>query len=594
MKKLLNQPEHLIDEMGAGIALTYPNLNFNQRFHFFVTRALNPDHVTIMSGGGSGHEPAHAGYIGTGMLDVAVCGDVFASPTQIQIYEAIKASQSPRGTLLIINNYSGDIMNFLNAAEMAKHDGIEVDYVKVDDDIAVQDSLYTVGRRGVAGTVFVEKTAGAAAARGASLAQVKAAAEEAIRNVKTLGFALSSCTVPAKGTQTFTLAENEMEYGVGIHGEPGIQREPIMSADELAHRMVPPLLHELAQDAPDSEATPSTTQSVAVMVNGMGSTPLMELYVFAQAVISELHRHGVSTYRLFTGNYMTSIDMLGASVTLLKMSDHLRSLLDDPSTAPAFRIDEPMGPLPTTSLSYENSTHKMSHLSHDPSSPRMSATCITRENIMFMVATMARCALENEVAFCELDSYAGDGDFGMSIASGFRELQTHWDDLVTNHSATIGDFLTACGSLIIEHCGGASGPIWGSAFYAAGSKSNNAQSLTLLEFAHLMQASVEAIQATGERSFGRGARLGDKTLIDALIPYANSLMKDARHNITCREALKNGANAAVLGARSTADMVAHMGRAGTVGQRSLGYEDAGAHALGVLFSAIAAALEPLE
>ena len=222
LKKIINRPEDVVSDMGAGIALAYPELEFDRTYHFVKKREIAQYKVTLISGGGSGHEPAHAGYVGRGMLDVAVCGDVFASPSQVQVYEAIKAARSEKGTLLIIKNYSGDVMNFTNAAELAREDGIDVDFVKVDDDIAVQDSLYTVGRRGVAGTVLVHKVAGAAAEAGESLAGVKAAAEEAIANLKTIGFALSSCTVPAKGTPTFDIAEDEMEYGVGIHVDPVI------------------------------------------------------------------------------------------------------------------------------------------------------------------------------------------------------------------------------------------------------------------------------------------------------------------------------------------------------------------------------------
>ena len=221
MKKIMNRPETLVYEMCKGIELAHPEIEFLEKFKVLKKKEINASKVTLISGGGSGHEPAHAGFIGSGLLDAAVCGDVFASPSQIQVYQAIKETASEAGTLLIIKNYSGDMMNFKNAAHLANEDGLKVDYVKVDDDIAVQDSLYTVGRRGVAGTLFVHKIAGAMAERGANLEAVKAAAEKAALNVRTIGFALSSCTVPAKGSPTFEIGEGEMEYGVGIHGEPG-------------------------------------------------------------------------------------------------------------------------------------------------------------------------------------------------------------------------------------------------------------------------------------------------------------------------------------------------------------------------------------
>ncbi len=238
MKKIINKPETLVMEMCNGIAMAHPELEFVRKYKVMKKKEINKNKVSLISGGGSGHEPAHAGFIGKGMLDAAVCGDVFASPSQIQIYKAIKATASEKGTLLIIKNYSGDMMNFKNAAYLASEDGIKVDYVKVDDDIAVEDSLYTVGRRGVAGTVLVHKIAGAAAELGLSLEEVKSIAEKAIANVRSLGFALSSCTVPAKRTPTFQLGEDEIEFGVGIHGEPGIVREKIATADELAKKLL--------------------------------------------------------------------------------------------------------------------------------------------------------------------------------------------------------------------------------------------------------------------------------------------------------------------------------------------------------------------
>ena len=218
MKKLINDPTTVVREMCAGIVLAHPELEMDVKYKVIHKKELNKGKVTLISGGGSGHEPAHAGFVGKGMLDAAVCGDVFASPSQIQVYKAIQQTASDAGTLLIIKNYSGDIMNFRNAAFLAQEDGINVDYVKVDDDIAVKDSLYTVGRRGVAGTVFVHKIAGAAAEAGKTLAEVKEIAEKAAASVKSIGFAFTSCTVPAKGTPTFELGEDEMEYGVGIHG----------------------------------------------------------------------------------------------------------------------------------------------------------------------------------------------------------------------------------------------------------------------------------------------------------------------------------------------------------------------------------------
>lgn len=578
MKKIINRPESVVIELLNGLVYANPELSLDSKYKVITRRTKNPDKVNLISGGGSGHEPAHAGLVGRGMLDAAVCGDVFASPSQIQIYQAIKSTASTKGNLLIIKNYSGDMMNFRNAAYLAAEDGLLVDYVKVDDDIAVQDSLYTVGRRGVAGTVFVHKIAGAAAELGLDLAAVKAAAEKTVRNMRSLGFAYTSCTVPAKGTPTFTLGEQEMEYGVGIHGEPGIQREKTISADELAKRMTASLLADLK--VANGEGT-----EAALLINGFGATPLQELYILTQSVARELKESGVSVLKTWVGNYMTSIDMAGASVSILVLDEELKKLLAEPCNTPALTLSGPLEPCRFHEIS---SPLHAGQVSPGVVLPTEAAVIqnesLSVDNVIYAIDRMAACIIKNEVPFCELDSHAGDGDFGMSVAKGFRQLKREWNALVTNNQASIGDFLEACSLVIMENCGGASGPIWGSAFRAAGRYARGKASLSLGEFAEMMQAAVTGIQKTGERSFGRGAGVGDKTLMDALIPFADSLSADAQLNKTFREAFHQGAIAARAGAESTKLIVARMGRAGTVGERSLGYPDAGAHAIGVIIT----------
>ncbi|HIW21780.1 MAG TPA: dihydroxyacetone kinase subunit DhaK [Candidatus Dorea intestinavium] len=584
MKKIINSPEQLVLEMCSGIALTNPELELISKYKILKKKKINKDKVSIISGGGSGHEPAHAGYIGKGMLDAAVCGDVFASPSQIQIYQAIKAVAGEKGVLLVIKNYSGDIMNFKNAAAMAKEDGIKVDYVKVDDDIAVKDSLYTVGRRGVAGTVFVHKIAGAAAEAGKSLEEVKRIAEEAASKVRSIGFAFSPCTVPAKGSPTFILEEDEMEYGVGIHGEPGIRREKLVSADELAKRMIASLSKELELKEKEGE-------QVALMVNGFGGTPLMELYILNQAIQRELAKQKTRVYRCFVGNFMTSIEMAGASVSLLKVEEgsKIEELLDAPCHTLGLQVDGPVEKITYVDYldkSIEKNEIKEKVLSSEASLIKEN---ITIENMQFILQVMTESILKNEVPFCELDAHAGDGDFGMSIAKGFRELKKEWNSIVSQESLTIGKLLSESSLIIMEYCGGASGPIWGSAFRAAGKTVGEKETLAIEDFAEMMQAAVKAIQTTGERSFGRGAVVGDKTLIDALIPCANS-WSTLDNSCDFIEAFKMGAKAAIKGAKATEEFSAKMGRAGTVGDRSIGYPDAGAYALGVIFTDITESL----
>ncbi len=576
MKKIINDPLTVVREMCAGIVEAHPELTMDVKFKIIHKKELNKGKVTLISGGGSGHEPAHAGFVGKGMLDAAVCGDVFASPSQIQVYQAIRQTASDAGTLLIIKNYSGDIMNFRNAAFLAQEDGITVDYVKVDDDIAVKDSLYTVGRRGVAGTVFVHKIAGAAAEAGKSLAEVKAVAEKTAANVKSIGFALTSCTVPAKGTPTFDIGEGEMEYGVGIHGEPGIRRESIAPAAELASRMVEALSQELALQG---------KERVAVLVNGFGATPLMELYLFNHAVMKELAKKGVIIARIFVGNYMTSIDMAGASLSILKLDEELEGYLNAPSDAPAFKVSGPANPAQLLDLEQAAPAGEANYGIETPADYAVVGKELTLKNVMYMVDAMCESAIRNEVPFCELDSHAGDGDFGMSIAKGFRQLKAEWKAIVAEQKDIAG-FLNACSLVIMENCGGASGPIWGSAFRAAGRSAQGKETLSVSDFAELMQAAVSGIQATGERSFGRGAVVGDKTLIDALVPCADAWTEYAGKGTSWKAGLEAGAEAAMAGAKSTEKIAARMGRAGTVGERSIGWADAGAYGLAVIFADI--------
>lgn len=584
MKKIINKPETFVPEMCNGIAMAHPEIEFIQKYKIMKKKVIDQKKVSLISGGGSGHEPAHAGFVGKGMLDAAVCGDVFASPSQIQIYQAIRHTASEKGTLLIIKNYSGDMMNFKNAAYLAEEDGIKVDYIKVDDDIAVQDSLYTVGRRGVAGTVLVHKIAGAAAEKGKELEEVKKVAQKAADNVRSIGFAFTSCTVPAKGTPTFEIDDDEMEYGVGIHGEPGIKREKILSADELADRMVEALLEDL-------KINNNSKEEIALLINGFGGTPLQELYLFNNSVRKKLNEKDVKVSAVFVGNYMTSIDMAGASVSILKLDDELKELLLCKSEAPGFKVGKYIEPAQYTEVKLPDSDDKdvSFEVETNQSYAKIAEDTITVNNMMYIVDKMSESIIRNEVPFCELDSHAGDGDFGMSVAKGFRQLKREWKEIIAEENMTMGSFLDKCSLVIMEYCGGASGPIWGSAFRAAAKYVGDVYSINKSQFAEMMQEAVKGIQMTGERSFGRGAVVGDKTLIDALVPCADSWSEKA-NELNMKELFIIGADAARDGAKATEKIVARMGRAGTVGERSIGYPDAGAYGLGVVFTEISSCL----
>lgn len=328
MKKFINAVDKVEDQMIQGMVKAYPQYVRKLDCGNVVVRANKKEgKVALISGGGSGHEPAHGGYVGEGMLDAAVAGAVFTSPTPDQVYEGIKAIATDAGVLMVIKNYTGDVMNFEMAADMARDEGIKVAQVVVNDDVAVKDSLYTVGRRGVAGTVFVHKIAGAMAETGAGLDAVQAVAQKVIDNVRTMGAAIEPCTVPAAGKPGFELAEDEMEVGIGIHGEPGTHREKILTADEITDKL-------LAQILADIDYTGS---EVAVMINSSGATPLMELFIINNRVADVLAEKGVKVYKTFVGEFMTSIEMAGFSISLLKLDDQLKGLLDAKADTPGFK-----------------------------------------------------------------------------------------------------------------------------------------------------------------------------------------------------------------------------------------------------------------
>lgn len=328
MKKIINDVSLVEDQMIQGLVKAHPQYLRKLDCGNVVVRAQKKQgKVALISGGGSGHEPAHAGYVGKGMLDAAVAGAVFTSPTPEPIYEGIKAVAADAGVLMVIKNYTGDVMNFEMAGEMAQMEGIDVKQVIVNDDVAVKDSLYTVGRRGVAGTVFVHKIAGAKAEEGASLEEVQAVAQKVIDNVRTMGMAIQPCTVPASGKPGFELTDEEMEVGIGIHGEPGTHREALRSADEIVDMLMEKILADIDYSG----------REVAVMVNGSGATPLMELYIINNRVHDILTEKGIKVYKTLVGNYMTSIEMAGFSISLLRLDEELKALLDAEADTPAYK-----------------------------------------------------------------------------------------------------------------------------------------------------------------------------------------------------------------------------------------------------------------
>lgn len=330
MKKIINKPECVLEDMLQGLVYAHPeHLEKIEEANVIIRRNKKENKVALLSGGGSGHEPAHAGYVGYGMLDGAVCGEVFTSPTPDQVYEGIKSVDNGKGVLLVVKNYTGDIMNFDMAKEMAEMEDIKVETVVVNDDVAVEDSLYTAGRRGIAGTVFVHKIAGALAERGEELSNVKRVADKVVENVSSMGMALSSCIVPAAGKANFELGEDEVEIGMGIHGEPGTHREKISTADSVVDHLMDKILSNMDLKKNDE---------VAVMVNGLAATPFMELYIVNKRIHEVLAEKAVKIHKTFVGEFMTSLEMAGFSISVLKLDEELKELLDEKADTPALKV----------------------------------------------------------------------------------------------------------------------------------------------------------------------------------------------------------------------------------------------------------------
>ncbi|MGF0116312.1 dihydroxyacetone kinase subunit DhaK [Promicromonospora sp. Marseille-Q5078] len=323
MKKLLDDPADAVTDSLTGFGLAHADLVEVHTEPVYVSRAGGPvpGKVGLVSGGGAGHEPLHAGFVGDGMLDAAVPGAVFTSPTPDQIVPAVLGADSGAGVVAIVKNYTGDVLNFETAVELVEAEGSQVATILVNDDVAVEDSLYTAGRRGVAGTVCVEKIAGAAAARGDDLGAVTEVAGRVVANVRSMGVALTACTVPHVGKPSFDLPDDEVEIGIGIHGEPGRRRVPFTGVTEITRSLLDPVADDLGLDGGDD---------VLLFVNGMGGTPLSELYVVYGRARGLLEERGVTVSRSLVGNYVTSLEMQGASITLLRLDDELRELWDAP------------------------------------------------------------------------------------------------------------------------------------------------------------------------------------------------------------------------------------------------------------------------
>jgi len=565
MKKLINDVSQVVPDMLKGLVALNPHLALLQNKTIVVradaAQAAARGEVALISGGGAGHEPAHGGYVGAGMLSAAVAGEVFTSPSTDAVLDAIRAVAGPAGVLLIVKNYTGDRLNFGLAAEIARAEGIPVEMVIVADDVALSAHGQHAGRRGLAGTVLVHKIAGAAAAQGASLAEVAQVARDAVAALATMGVALSPCTVPAAGKPGFTLADNEIEWGLGIHGEPGIERGALVPADAIVARLLKQIAGDLKLQRGDR---------VALLVNNLGGTPASELDIVADAALRDLSTRGVEVERAWAGTFLSALDMAGVSLTVLRVDDRRLGLLDAAALTSAWPTlgghlaKTPVKPAPPAP--------------HAKRSDRMSADARLRR----VIEAVCTCLTGAEDVLTDMDQRVGDGDLGISMARAAQGIRDEIDEWPTeNDPAAV---LRAMSATIRRVVGGTSGPLYAILLMRAAATLDSAKIKDARAWSAAFSAAVEGVSELG------GAHPGDRTMIDALHPAAQVLQAalDAGKN---QEAAINAAvEAAVQGAAQTASMTPRRGRSSYLGDRALGFADPGAHAVALWLAAVRDAL----
>lgn len=567
MKKFINRPEDVVNEMLEGLVVLNPDL-VRLSGHKVVARAdeeaVRKRQVALISGGGSGHEPAHAGYVGAGMLSAAVAGEVFTSPDSDSVYAAIKAVAGPPGALLIVKNYTGDRLNFGVAAETARSEGIPVEMILVNDDIALAKKEGKTGARGIAGTVLVHKIVGAAAAEGKSLIDVTAIGKAAIASLATMGVSLSAGTSPAVGKPSFELGDDEMELGLGIHGEPGLVRTRLRPADEVVEM----LLSEILQQGRFGHE-----KRVAVMVNNLGATTPMELAIVARQAVTLLRKQAFLVERLYAGTLLSSLDMAGISISVLGVDDDMLRRLDAPTTASGWPNFAKRSP--------GNATQQLT-VSTPEDAIAAGVPARTDRGVATGRAIEAACAalIAAEPELTEMDRVTGDGDLGANMkraASAVRNAIVSYplDDLAAT--------LKRIGHTLRRELGGSSGPLYGVLFLRAGSVLERSSGLS--ESQRYIQSFEEGVAAVSELG---GARPGDRTMLDALTPFVNVL----RNAGVSGEAFRAAVTAAQRGAEETAGMEPRAGRSSYLGARVLGHPDPGAMAVAIWLNAVSAALFP--
>eukprot|EP00250_Pteridium_aquilinum_P006017 c16012_g1_i1 orf=556-2322(-) len=549
--RLINDPNDVVTELIEGMVETYPHLQYLNGFPevkvVLQADAVRGTHdkVAVISGGGSGHEPAHAGFVGKGMLTAAVCGDIFASPSVTAVLAAIRAVTGPPGCLLIVKNYTGDRLNFGLAAEQAKAEGFKVEMVIVGDDCALPPPRGIAGRRGLAGTLFVHKVAGSAADAGLSLAEVTAEAEKVADLVGTMGVALSVCTIPGQVTSD-RLDSGKMELGLGIHGEPGAVVVDIQPVDIVVTHVLKQILSLDTQYVPIKRGS-----RVGLMVNGLGATPVMELMIVAGKAVATLQLdYGLAVERVYTGSFMTSLDMKGFSLSVLKVDDSILSRLDSPTQAPAWPVAV-AGPRPQTTIPVDipqgPSTLDLTPCRPEELSPQ-------GQVLEIAIQAGAEAVVKLKDALNDWDSKVGDADCGTMMCKGamaiLEDLKKHYP--LNDAAETVNEI----GVSIRRVMGGTSGVLYDIFCKAAYTclKENSTTIVSARNWANALDAAVSAVSKYG------GASVGYRTMLDALIPAAACLREKLDQGDDGARAFLSASEAACAGAESTKTMQAQAGR----------------------------------
>ncbi|WFE76612.1 dihydroxyacetone kinase subunit DhaL [Roseinatronobacter sp. S2] len=574
-KKLFNAPEAIISEAIEGMVSAHPDMlriAGDTRRAVVAVNGPRDGKVGIVIGGGSGHEPAFAGYVGRGLADAAAVGNVFASPSPEQILDGVRAANGGAGVLMLYGNYTGDVMNFDMATEEAAGLGIECRSVAVADDIASAPKGRADERRGIAGDFFVFKIAGAAADAGRDLADVEAAARHALKNTKSMGVALSACSLPQTGKPNFEIGDDEMEIGMGLHGEPGMRRGALAQADAVVDELMTPILDELALRKGDE---------VAVLVNGLGATGLLELYILHRRVAALLANLNVKIHYSWVGEYATSLDMSGASVTLMKLDSDLKVLLDAPCRTAALTVGAVSGSTPPHSTFKARTVHaEVTARKPEEQSTRNLATdgAITPQIFRAMVnAAGERISIEAD-RLSELDGFIGDGDHGVTMDIGWKAVRQALAD--SAESETIETSCKRMAKAFLDAVGASSGPLYATAFLRAGSAIKDRLNLDAQSMATWIEAACQGVRERGR------ADPGDKTMVDAWVPAATDARAAADSGADVIATLDAACAGANRGMEATRDIESRRGRSSKLGERSIGHIDPGAASTAVIIGAM--------